>query len=177
LPRFLTRFWRRTRDLWARAKREHSTPREVGWSVAIGVFCGCTPFIGLHMWMALGLATALRLNRLWAFLGSRISTNVVLAWIAFSEIELAHRARTGEWMPMTPADVLVHGWQLFGDWLFGAAFVGLVLGALLGLLAYVLARRWRPEEAPPSTVTPHTLEEPRPPSSGSPPSAPPAPTS
>jgi len=142
--------------------------------VAVGVFCGCTPFIGLHMWMALGLATALRLNRLWAFLGSRISTNVVLAWIAFSEIELAHRARTGEWMPMAPADVLVHGWQLFGDWLFGAAFVGLVLGAVLGLVAYGLARRWRPEGLP---VTPHTPGEPLPPSSGSPPSAPRAPTS
>jgi uncharacterized protein (DUF2062 family) len=171
LPRFLTRFWQRTRDLWRRAKREHSTPREVGWSVAIGVFCGCSPFIGLHMWMALGLATALRLNRLWAFLGSRVSVSVLLAWIAFSEIQLAHRLRTGEWMPLKPADVLDHGWQLFGDWLLGAAFVGGVLAALLGGLAYGLARRWRPE------VTPHTLEERLPPSSGSPPSAPPAPTS
>jgi len=141
--------------------------------VAVGVFCGCTPFIGLHMWMALALATALKLNRLWAFLGSRISSNVILAWIAFSEIELAHRLRTGEWMPMAPADVLVHGWQLFGDWLFGAGLVGAVLAALLGLLAYGLARRWRPEGVP---IT-HTPEEPLPPSSGSRPSAPRAPTS
>jgi uncharacterized protein (DUF2062 family) len=174
LPKYLTRLWRRTRDLWEQAKREHSTPREVGWSVGIGVFCGCTPFIGLHMWLALGLTTALRLNRLWAFLGSRISSNVILAWLAFSEIELAHRARTGEWMPMKPEDVLVHGWQLFGDWLFGSLFVGAVLATLLGLLTYGLARRWRPEGA---DVTPHTLEGPLPPSSESRPSAPRAPTS
>jgi uncharacterized protein (DUF2062 family) len=169
---FLTRFWLRTRDLWRRAKQEHSTPREVGWSVAIGVFCGCTPFLGLHMWIALALATAFRLNRLWAFLGSRISTNVLFAWIAFSEIELSHRARTGSWMPLRPEDILDHGWQLFGDWLFGSAFVGAALAALLGSLVYVLARRWRPD-----ALTPRTPGEPRPPSSGSRPSAPPAPTS
>jgi uncharacterized protein (DUF2062 family) len=178
VPRFLTRFWRRIRDLWRRAKAEHSTPREVGWSVAIGVFCGCTPFIGFHMWMALGLATALRLNRLWAFLGSRISTNVVLAWIAFSEIQLAHRLRTGAWLPLNPADILAHPWQLFGqvvgDWLVGAILVGAVLAALLGALSYGLARRWRPRGVP---LRPRTLEEPRPPSSGSRPSAPRAPTS
>ena len=178
LPRFITRVWLRIRDLWRRARREHSTPREVGWSVAIGVFCGCTPFVGLHMWMALGLATALRLNRLWAFLGSRISSNVILAWIAFAEIELAHRLRTGEWIPLAPADVLAHGWQLFdwhlfGDWLLGAVLVGAVLAALLGALAYGLAR-WRRPDVP---LTPRTPEEPLPPSSGSRPSAPRAPTS
>ena len=170
----MTRFWLRTRDLWTRAKREHSTPREVGWSVAVGVFCGCTPFIGFHMWIALGLATALRLNRLWAFLGSRISTNVLFAWIAFSEIQLAHRLRTGAWMPLEPANVLDHAWQLFGDWLLGALLVGPALAALLGVLVYGMACRWQPPVPP---LTPHTPEEPRPPSSGSRPSAPQAPTS
>jgi len=177
LPPLLTRFWLRTRDLWRRAKREHSTPREVGWSVAIGVFCGCTPFIGFHMWLALGLATALKLNRLWAFLGSRISTSVLFAWLAFSEIELAHRLRTGEWMPLTPADVLVHGWQLFGDWLSGAVVVGAVLGALLGSLTYRLALRWQSADVVAGAVTPSTPGEPLPPSSGSPRSAPREPTS
>jgi uncharacterized protein (DUF2062 family) len=175
LPPLLHRLWQRIRDLWRRAKREHSTPREVGWSVGIGVFCGCSPFVGAHMWMALGLATAFKLNRLWAFLGSRISTSILLAWIAFSEIELAHRVRTGEWMPLKPDDVFVHVWELFGDWLVGSLVVGAVLGALLGSLTYALARRWRREEADP--VTPRTPGEPLPPSSGSRRSAPRAPTS
>lgn len=73
------RAFARTRELWERAKREHSTPREVGWSVGVGLFCGCTPFLGLHMWIALGLASPFRLNRLWAFLGSRVSSNVIFA--------------------------------------------------------------------------------------------------
>jgi uncharacterized protein (DUF2062 family) len=168
--RLFRRIWKRTRDLWERAKREHSTPREVGWSVAVGVFSGCTPFIGAHMWIALGLATVLRLNRLWAFLGSRVSSNVLFVWISFAEIELAHRARTGEWAPVQPEQVLEHGRQLFGDWLLGAAVLGAALAAALGLTAYLAAKRWQ-------RVRPHTPDEPRPPSSESPPSAPPAPTS
>jgi uncharacterized protein (DUF2062 family) len=167
------RFRRRARDLWERAKREHSTPREVGWSVAIGVFCGCTPFIGFHMWMALGLATVFRLNRLWAFLGSRVSPNVVFAWLAFSEIEVAHRLRTGAWEPLAPEDVLTHGRQLLGDWLLGSVLVGGALAALLGLLAYRASRGWQRRRTlrppPPPDAAP-------PPSSGSRPSAPPEPT-
>jgi uncharacterized protein (DUF2062 family) len=171
---FFTRLWRRTCNLWMRAKREHSTPGELAWSVAIGVFCGCSPFIGLHMWMALALASALRLNRLWAVLGTRVSTSVLLAWIAFSEIELAHRLRTGAWLALSLDQVttraLDHGWQLFGDWLLGWVMVGAILAILLGVLALGAARRWQ-------RIRLRTPEALLPPTSESPASAPPAPTS
>jgi uncharacterized protein (DUF2062 family) len=170
--RLLARLWKRTRELWERARREHSTPREVGWSVGVGVFCGCTPFLGLHMWLALLLASVLRLNRLWAFLGSRVSTNLLFVWIAFSEIELAHRLRAGTWAPLAPSEVLAQGKQLFGDWALGTPLIGGPLAVILGLMAYASARRWRARE-----LTAHTPDAPRPPSSGSRPSAPPAPTS
>jgi uncharacterized protein len=169
-----TRFWQSTRGLWARAKREHSSPGEVAWSVALGVFCGCSPFIGLHMWLALALASALRLNRLWAFLGSRISSGVLLAWIVFSEIELAHRLRTGAWLALSLDPVssfaFNRGWRLFGDWLLGWTMVGAPLATVLGFLALGAARRWQ-------RIRRHTPAAPRPPTSESPASAPPAPTS
>ena len=180
MRRLIRRFWTKTRDLWRRARQEHSSPREVGWSVAVGVFSGCTPFLGLHMWIALGLASLARLNRLWAFLGSRVSTNLLFVWIAFAEIEVAHRLRTGAWAPVAPSQVLEQGRQLFLDWLVGTPLVGIPLAAALGLLAYVAARRWRarearePGDAPPGApeLTPRTPDEPPPPSSGSRPSAP-----
>jgi uncharacterized protein (DUF2062 family) len=143
--RLVTRWVERARALWNRAKREHSTPREIAWSVGIGVFCGCVPWLGLHMWIAMGLATVLRLNRLWAFLGSRVSWTVVYVWIAFVEIEGAHRLRTGAWAPLSPRDALAHGRQLVGDWFLGGAVVGIVLGAILGAAAYGVARRWQAE--------------------------------
>ena len=169
MRRYLRRLYLSARNLWRRARREHSTPREVGWSVAVGVFSGCTPFLGLHMWIALALATIFRLNRLWAFIGSRISSNVIFVWIAFAEIELAHRARTGAWARLAPRDALANGRQLFGDWLVGAAGAGLVLGAVFGVVAYFAARR--------RELSRHKPGGPRPPSLGSRPSAPQEPTS
>jgi uncharacterized protein (DUF2062 family) len=169
-----TRFWQRSCNLWRQAKREHSSPGEVAWSVALGVFCGCSPFIGLHMWIALGLASILRLNRLWAFLGSRISSSVFLAWIIFSEIELAHRLRTGAWLALSPdgaaSEAFHHGWRLLGDWLLGWTMVGATLATVLGLLAFGAVRRWQ-------RIRPHTPGAPLPPISESPRSTPPAPTS
>lgn len=153
----------RARRLWERARREHATPREVGLAVAVGVFAGCTPFLGLHMWIALGIATVIRVNRLWAFAGSRISILPLFAWIGFCEIESAHRLRTGAWAPLAPAQVLAHGADLLTDWLIGTALVGGGLAALAGAIAYALARRWQKD------VTPRTLAESHPPSSESPP--------
>jgi uncharacterized protein (DUF2062 family) len=158
---------RRLKELWRWALREHASPREVAWSVAIGVFCGCTPFLGLHMWLALGITTLLRLNRLWSFLGSRVSTSVMLYILAFAEIELGHRVRRGEWVHVAPRDILSHARELFGDWLLGSVFVGGALAALLGWLAYALSRRALRRRKPDAAL---------PPTSGSRPSAPPAPT-
>jgi uncharacterized protein (DUF2062 family) len=129
-------------QLWERARHEHSTPRELGWSIAVGVFAGCTPFLGLHMWIALAFATVLRLNRLWAFVGSRISFTPLFAFIAFCEIECAHRIRTRTWVPLSPQNALEHGKELLGDWLVGTVLVGGTLGATLGLAAFVAARRF-----------------------------------
>jgi uncharacterized protein (DUF2062 family) len=154
--------------LWERAKNEHSAPHEIGWSIAAGVFSGCTPFLGFHMWIALALATLLRKNRLWAFVGSRISFTPFFAIITFSEIEGAHRLRTGAWAPLSPHDAVGHGKELLGDWLLGTVIVGGALASFLGLAAYFVASRWQISRRRPLA--------PRSPSSESRPSAPPAPT-
>jgi uncharacterized protein (DUF2062 family) len=172
---WLQRLVRAARRLWQRALNEHSTPREVGWSVFVGVFSGCTPFLGLHMWVALALATIFRLNRLWAFLGSRVSSNVLFVWITFVEIELAHRLRAGAWASLAPREALNHGRELLGDWFVGSAFVGPALGGALGLAAYVAMVR-RGNRAREERLIPRTPDAPHPPTSESPRSAPPAPS-
>jgi len=131
------------RALWQLAKSEHASPREIGWAVGVGVFAGCTPAVGLHGGLALAFATVLRLNRLWAFLGSRVSSLVILPWIALSEVELAHRLRTGTWAHLRAETVLHQARGLLVDWLMGTVLVGGALGAVLGLTAYMVALRYR----------------------------------
>lgn len=141
-----------TLRLWEQAKNEHSSPREIGWAVAIGVFSGCTPFVGLHMWIALALATLFRLNRLWSFLGSRISFTPLLAAIAFCEIESAHRLRTGSWVPLAPHEALNHGRELLSDWLLGTGIVGAAFASVVGVAAYFAACLWRRARTAPVIV-------------------------
>lgn len=168
--------------LWNRARSERSTPREIGLSVGVGVFAGCSPFVGLHFWIALAAATMLRLNRLWAALGSRISSTPLLLGIAFCEIEFAHRVRTGVWVALSWHEAIGRGRELFADWLLGAVSLGSAIAAVLGFAAYLFARRWRgasangPASRLPFTSIASKPSAPHPPSSESPPSTPPAPT-
>jgi uncharacterized protein (DUF2062 family) len=150
------------RSVWERAKREHSSPREIGLSVGVGAFVACTPFVGFHLWMALALATVLRLSRLWAMIGSRLSTTPIFVLTTFAEIQLSHRVRTGAWVPITVRDVLTHGPELVIDWALGSVVVGAVIAVLAGTVAAAIAQRWRP-------VSPRALAALRPPTSESPP--------
>jgi uncharacterized protein (DUF2062 family) len=148
--------------LWQKAKSEHASPREIGIAVAMGAFVGCTPLIGAHMWIALGLATLFRLNRLFAFLGSRVSNSIILAWVVLAEIEIAHRMRTGTFIPLTARDALDQGPALLLDWCLGVIPVGAAVGLIVGTVAYLLAcardrramRRRLAERLPPSSESP-----------------------
>jgi uncharacterized protein (DUF2062 family) len=170
----------RARALLHRALREHSSPRGIGHSVAVGVFAGCTP-VGLHAVIAVVLATALRANRLWALLASRVSILPVYLLIALGEVEAGHFVRTGKVVHLTASEAFAHRYDVLSEWLIGTLLVGSALAAAAGLLAYVVARAaraWqRPPPGPPlapegASVSSRTPDEPRPLSSESPTSAP-----
>lgn len=166
------------RDLFARAKNEHSAPAEVGVAVGIGVFVGFTPFLGFHMWIALGIATVCRLNRLWAFLGSRASFLPLYVWVSFCEIQTGHRLLAGDWADLRPHEVLTHGKELFTDWLLGTGLIAGALGLIAGFAAYMCARHWAKSDPPtdPTDLTLRRLAGSPPRSSESRPSAPPDPS-
>jgi uncharacterized protein (DUF2062 family) len=140
-PALLRRFDAATKDLWRAAVRERATPIGIAGSIAVGVFIGCSPFIGFHAGLALVAATVLRLNRLWAVVGSRVSFFLLLPWITLAEIETAHRLRTGRWAPLSVADARAHAGDWFLDWGLGAIPVGAALALVLGGVAYIVAAR------------------------------------
>lgn len=182
----LRRLWEKLKLLWKLAKSERATPREIGWAVAIGAFAGCTPAIGVHGPLAMGLATLARKNRLFAWIGSRISNMIMLPFIALAEVQVSHLLRTGAFVELNRDNILAKAPDLLLDWCLGAIPVGIVIGALLGALAYGLAHRRdrrrataaaeaaeaaspaTPLPAPPESPTPPTPSGAQPPSSGSP---------
>lgn len=130
--------------LWKRARSEHATPKQIGMAVAIGVFAGCTPAVGVHGPLALGLATAFKLNRLWAWIGSRVSNVVTLPFVVYAEVQLAHRLRSGVYLDITRQaiearmrdDAMGLIGSLLFDWLLGMIPVGGGLAVIFGLLSY-----------------------------------------
>jgi uncharacterized protein (DUF2062 family) len=166
----LPRLGARARLLWDRAIREHSSPRKIGCSVGLGAFAAfipCVPF--LHAGVAFALATLFRVNRLWAMLGSRLSTTPVQLTTAFIEIEWAHRLRTGAWAPIALHEVMAHGRELLLDWALGSLLFAPPAAVCVGMASYAVARRY-------AALTARMPAGDRSPSSECPPSAPPAPS-
>lgn len=158
-----TRLIDRWRALWKLAKNERAEPHQVGLAVFTGVFIGVTPLIGVHGWAALGAASAFRLNRLYAWLGSRISNVLLLPFIVYAEIQSARYARTGSLVSFDRAHALEQAPHLLLDWCIGTFIVGIPLGAAVGLIAYAIAKRQRAT----NNSTPDTPSESPAPSSGS----------
>lgn len=150
------RLWDKLKRLWALAKSERASPAEIFWAVFIGAFAGCTPAIGVHGPLALGLATLFRKNRLFAWLGSRISNMVFLPFIAYAEVQIAHRVREGTWatMSLEREHALEQAKELLLDWCLGTIPVGIVIGGLCGGGAWLWARRRKPAATPAADAEP-----------------------
>ncbi len=141
--------------------------------MALGAFIACTPLLGFHLWIALGLASLLRLNRVWAMIASRLSATPILLATTFGEIEIAHRLRVGAWVAMNWHDAFAQARELVADWILGTLLVGGPIAACAGLGAFALAQRWQrlksraegPADTParPSTPAPVRLPDTPPP--------------
>jgi uncharacterized protein (DUF2062 family) len=129
------------KTIWQLAKSERASPREVGWAVAIGAFAGCTPAVGFHGPLALALATVLKKNRLFAWLGSRISNMVFLPFITLTEVQVSRRLRTGEWLDLDSSRALEQAPELLLDWCIGTIPVGIAIGGVMGIASWAIALR------------------------------------
>jgi uncharacterized protein len=166
------RLWEKIKLLWKLAKSERATPREIFWAVFVGVFAGCTPAVGVHGPLALGMATLFKKNRLFAWLGSRISNMFFLPFIAIAAVQISHRFREGKWLVLDRATVVDQVGELLLDWCIGMFPVGFALGAVVGGGAYWFAarrdRRRAAAEAEAAAETKPSPSGPPTPSSGSP---------
>jgi uncharacterized protein (DUF2062 family) len=135
--------WRRSLDLWERAKREHASPRQIGVAAGVGALSCCSPVLWTHIPMAVLLASALRVNRVWAAFASQVPSlfGLLRPVIIFTEIEIGHRLRTGRWVEIDVRHVVHEATRLILDWVVGAGVFGVALGLVFGALAYLYARR------------------------------------
>ena len=125
------------RGRWQELLRDPTSPRRTALAFALGIWIGLTPVIGLHTWIAFGVASLLRLPPLAALLASNVSNPLTFIPITLAEL------RVGAWLlgrefrllpkQLQPSDI---GHYLLEAWLGWA-----LLGTLASVLAYWIVRR------------------------------------
>jgi uncharacterized protein (DUF2062 family) len=126
--------WRELRQRFRAVWKLDLSPAAVGAGVALGVFIGCSPFLGLHTVLIFALAALLRINPWVALLSSQISLPPLFVVIAAAEVGV------GEWVRFGRASLpKVIDAATFAHWLWTHAFVSWLLGSALfgGLLAAI----------------------------------------
>jgi uncharacterized protein len=128
--------------------------------VGVGVFFGCSPFIGLQTVFALALAYLFKLNRVAVFLGLQVSLGPLTALAFFADAQLGEWLLYRTWLPMTVEGISALKWdqmgpRLVGDLALGGAVLGGTLGTLAGILTTWIVRRRR--QVPEASSAPPTV--------------------
>ena len=151
-PRW-TRIKRHIRRRFDDLKNEQASPEKLGMAVALGVFCGLSPLLGLQTLLALGLAWLLRLNKLAVLIGLQISAPPFTPFVVLAEIELGELILHGKALPLTLASVRATPGRVlletfFIDLSVGGVTLGIVVGAALGAATTAWIRRRRAARGP-----------------------------
>ena len=123
-------------------------PERVAAAIAMGIGIGFSPFIGFHIWIALGLAFLLRLNKVDAALGQFVGN----PWTLPAVYALGYRLGRGilhydrRSVPRLAWDRLLHSdfWKAFEGPAFAPRLLSFLVGTTviaiaIGLAAYVLS--------------------------------------
>jgi len=128
-------------------RTEADTPVRQALSVWLGVLIGCTPFWGVHLLICAALAKPLGLPRVKCILAAHINNPVTAPFLLYAQALIGHWLFTQEWLSLSLEEVRGVGILSLGrDILLGSFVVGVVLGAALAAVAFVISMRWR--EAP-----------------------------
>lgn len=138
------RWARRAHEAALRLAREHASPAQIGFGVALGAFIGTTPLFGLHMAIGFVLARALRLNVVAVFAGEQVSMPIFAPWLVMASVQVGHWMGGGGWLALPEGGLTAEvARQWGGEWVVGSLVVGAALAAMLGPLAFAVVRQIR----------------------------------
>ena len=134
--------------------RLHTSPWRLFFACVVGAIVGSTPLFGLHLTICVGLAALLRLNVVATYGAANVSLPPFLPLLGPACVGVGSKLLYGQLAPfdrtaLTATSPLAVAPRIFWAWLVGAPFVGGVLGAVLGAIAFLVASRRATEAADP----------------------------
>lgn len=134
------------RELLYRLRTEGGSPGRVAAAVGLGVFIGCSPFVGLHLLLCVAFAWIFRLNRMLTYLASHVSLPGVWPLLLLAEVQIGRRLRGAPLLTFHsfhPDDLWHLSWwkQFGGDCLLGGLLVGTILSVAFAVPTYWVALR------------------------------------
>ncbi len=109
--------------------RTSASPWRMALAFGVGIFIGCTPFFGFHVFIAMAAAVVFRLNFFWLFVGSNISVPWVAPFLVSGSAVLGKLL-----LGPTPS--------FFLRWLCGSIVLGVLLGTLGTVSIYFIKKRF-----------------------------------
>jgi uncharacterized protein (DUF2062 family) len=121
--------------------RGRNTRARLAISIALGVFIGCLPLYGLHIWLCLALCLPLRLDAVAATFASNISNPFVAPLLIFAEVQTGSYLLRGVVAPFDLERLRQVGFSgVLSEAMLGSLVVGGALAAIGGLLTWALTR-------------------------------------
>lgn len=130
-------------ELHYQLRTEGTTPMDNGVAIGLGTFIGCLPLYGLHLLLCVVVARLFHVSRIKAYLAANVSNPLLAPFLLYLELGVGRWLFEEQW-PALRLDALnlAQPWLLGRDVFAGSLVVGVVLGLLLGALAFHAARRW-----------------------------------
>jgi uncharacterized protein (DUF2062 family) len=136
----------RLRTTFHETLRANLTPERIGLAVGVGVFIGCLPIYGLHVFVGIAVARWLELNQGLVFLSTNISNPLFAPFLVSAQIAVGELLRHGHIRPLhevaperTEWGWAVGGGDLVVSWIVGSLVVGGCVAVILGAVARFVA--------------------------------------
>lgn len=141
----MTRRVTRLTALLHRVRIEGGTPVRQAMAIAVGLFIGALPLVGLHLALSVVAGRLFKLNLPKVYLAANISNPFIAPFLFGAEIQLGAWLRTGHiYTPSVLDQIRLKGLAM--DIAIGSLIIGVVLAAVGGLLTYAIVRRTGDDE-------------------------------
>ena len=136
------RFRQAMAEMHFQLRSGRQSPMRTALSIWLGTIIGCLPLYGFHLPLCVAGGTLFGLSRVKCYLAAHINNPFTMPLLLYLEAGVGHWLFTGDWPRLRLAEWREMGALGFGRDLFsGALVIGLVAGALLAVVAYVISVR------------------------------------